>query len=257
MLLLQLLTLIVSGLLCMLKLLNGQLFLATTAMAPKGSMKGHKGAAAKAKADNKAKDPKAAEERRTISNFITQMSKSTDPNKQSLISHYKSLSRFDEQKKEILQKWWMDKTCSWSQSYLKEITSSTASSSTEGQGFGTKYQAAKILSMDLADPSLDVVLQGIPHNMDWNLEDPLEHGYHTAGLKRFDLSYLRAHQTKQTTVEKKETLSATQWASKAKVSLEDEPPEQQATIKFEFPMHASLKAIVPVLHSMKGHLIMP
>ena len=106
-------------------------------------MKGHKGAAAKAKADNKAKDPKAAEERRTISNFITQMSKSTDPNKQSLISHYKSLSRFDEQKKEILQKWRMDKTCSWSQSYLKEITSSTASSSTEGQGFGTKVPGSQ------------------------------------------------------------------------------------------------------------------
>ena len=115
-----------------------------------------------------------------------------------------------------------------------------------GSGFWHKVPGSQDLSMDPADPSLDVVLQGIPHNMDWNLEDPLAHGYHTAGLKRFDLSYLRAHQTKQTTVEKKETLSATQWASKAKVSLEDEPPEQQATIKFEFPMHASLKAIVPV-----------
>ena len=64
------------------------------------------------------KDKNAADElRKQQANMLTQLAKSTGPNKQGMLAHYKALPRFSDQKKELLSLWTKDKSCKWHSSW--------------------------------------------------------------------------------------------------------------------------------------------
>ena len=80
----------------------------------------------------------SAQERKDLSNFITQLKNSTDPNKMQVYTMYQGMSRFDSQKKEIIRKWKMDKSCKWVNSMEQQISATTEAKSTTLEGWGTK-----------------------------------------------------------------------------------------------------------------------
>ena len=57
--------------------------------------------------------------RKQQSNMLTQLTKSSDPNKQGVLATYKALPRFSDQKKELLSLWAKDKSCKWHSSWKK------------------------------------------------------------------------------------------------------------------------------------------
>lgn len=111
--------------------------IAASTMAPK------KTAAASAKKGVRKDDAEVEQvSRGDTSNMLTQLSNASkkDPtgDHAQLLKMYKSLSRFDSKKQEILRKWKLDKTCQWQNSYSKSISSEQTAASKVGVGFGTK-----------------------------------------------------------------------------------------------------------------------
>ena len=75
-------------------------------------------------------------------NFLIQMANTKDPTKLQLINHYKSLGRFDIEKKQMLEMWKRDKSCKWFVSYARTKGISKTSEATGFTGFGTKWLAS-------------------------------------------------------------------------------------------------------------------
>jgi hypothetical protein len=76
-----------------------------------------KKAAPKAKekvaAKKAAKSEAAAMDKGEVANMLGSLKGSKDPQKQELLTYYRSLSRFDSQKSELLKKWKADRSCKW------------------------------------------------------------------------------------------------------------------------------------------------
>jgi len=75
-----------------------------------------------------------------VSNFLGQLSHSTDPNKKQTLQLYKGLGRFDSQKADILQKWKNDKSCRWVTEFYHEKTSMVVTTTESLQGYGSRRQ---------------------------------------------------------------------------------------------------------------------
>ena len=118
-------------------------------MSPKAAPKAAKSAAKSGKAvakHNHGQPPDDDEDagshsRKDISNFLTQLKSSHDPNKQHVLSLYKGASRFALEKAALLQKWKLDKSCKWVSTYPQELSSETTVKDTVVEGFGTRSHA--------------------------------------------------------------------------------------------------------------------
>lgn len=77
--------------------------------------------------------------RKDISNMLTSLKGSSDPNKVQVLQKYQSLSRFDPEKANILKKWKLDKSCKWVSSYSQEVTQEKATKHKELEGYGTRH----------------------------------------------------------------------------------------------------------------------
>jgi hypothetical protein len=77
--------------------------------------------------------------RKDISNMLTSLKGSSDPNKVQVLQKYQSLSRFDPEKANILKKWKLDKSCKWASSYSQEVTQEKATKHKELEGYGTRH----------------------------------------------------------------------------------------------------------------------
>jgi hypothetical protein len=77
-------------------------------------------------------------ERKDISNMLTQAKnpKASDDQK-NMLQLYQSYPRFDARKKEMLNKWRGDKTCSWVSQYSEVSSKSNEVDNTSLHGYGT------------------------------------------------------------------------------------------------------------------------
>ena len=94
-----------------------------------------KKAAPKAKekvaAKKAAKSEAAAMDKGEVANMLGSLKGSKDPQKQELLTYYRSLSRFDSQKSELLKKWKADRSCKWLGSYMESRTQSASTTNEE------------------------------------------------------------------------------------------------------------------------------
>lgn len=94
---------------------------------------------AKAKAEEK-------DNRKDQSNMITQLKAGAnkgDEAKQKALNIYQALPRFSDEKKKMLEKWKLDKTCSWAVSMTNTFEESHQSSQNSQSGFVTKFLGSK------------------------------------------------------------------------------------------------------------------
>jgi hypothetical protein len=73
-----------------------------------------------------------------VSNFLTQSKGSTNPDKLNTLALYQSLSRFDQEKKNLVAKWKLDKSCKWFSEYIRSREKETVVSTEALLGFGTR-----------------------------------------------------------------------------------------------------------------------
>lgn len=146
----------------------------------------------------------------------TSVDEEGDEAKSALLDEYCKLSLRDPKKNDILKKWLGDKSCQWWASYAESTTVGTTKSHDTFQGYGTKwlscicfvffyflillsvsllvscrYVVADILKIPASSIDLDSVCSELPHDFDWDMEDPVEKGYAKAGLARFDLAKVK------------------------------------------------------------------
>ena len=93
------------------------------------------------RAGGKDKQPKVHDqERKDISNMLKQAKNSSATAEQkTMLQLYQSYPRFDAKKKEILNKWRGDKTCSWVSSYAEVNTKSNEVEDKSVHGYGTMF----------------------------------------------------------------------------------------------------------------------
>ena len=93
-------------------------------------------AEANAKADE---DAKKIAEKKQISNMITTLKNGAQsPERAATLNYYKSLGHFDKEKKTILERFYLDKSCKWFTQYYEEKIKSDEVKDTSLRGFGTK-----------------------------------------------------------------------------------------------------------------------
>jgi hypothetical protein len=73
-----------------------------------------------------------------VSNFLTQMKTSAHPDKVATLALYKSLGRFDQEKKNLVAKWKLDKSCKWFSEYTQSREKETIVATESLLGFGTR-----------------------------------------------------------------------------------------------------------------------
>ena len=79
-------------------------------------------------------------ERKDMSNMLTQAKKTCASIEQkAMLQLYQSCSRFDPKKKELLNKWRADKTCSWVSQYTEVSSKGTEVEQKSVHGYGTMY----------------------------------------------------------------------------------------------------------------------
>ena len=140
--------------------------------APKPSAKQAKDAKSKPPGQEAA----LASSRGDISNMLTQLKSSSDPNKQQVLAMYKAQGRFSAEKAAILQKWKMDKSCKWAATYQQEKTTETVVKDTVLEGYGTRCGACtkSLGEHDALIMFVDYSLLGIAHScfLSFNLHVP-------------------------------------------------------------------------------------
>ncbi|CAE7800166.1 unnamed protein product [Symbiodinium necroappetens] len=162
-------------------------------------------AAAKAKVLVK-KEPgtSAAEDKKDLCNFLTQVKGSDQPDKVAVYKHYTSLGRYDKQKKELLALWKNDKSCKWYGSWSKRVTFTEKEEAEGRTGFGTRFQVASLLEMPadskefLAVEKSLVLMDGMADDQ-WDEKDPTQVAFAKAKLKRFHLAKIAVTFGKTTT----------------------------------------------------------
>ena len=61
------------------------------------------------------------------------------PDQETVWSKYKSLGRFDQDKKELIANWKMDKSCKWMQSFSKSLEKTASVECEIISGWGTRH----------------------------------------------------------------------------------------------------------------------
>ena len=153
---------------------------ALLAMAPRGVKK-------------EPKDKTGADDlRKQQANMVTQLAKSTDPNKQGVLAAYKALPRFSDQKKELLSLWAKDKSCKWHSSWKKTVLSDEKETVSQRLGFGTRFSLAELLEMPPDSKEFKAVEKSLEEqglcDDEWDEGDVTQKAYKLAKLKRWDLS---------------------------------------------------------------------
>ena len=176
----------------------------------------------------------ADDDRKDSRNMLTQASNaSATSDQKAMLELYKSYPRFDDKKKEILNKWRGDKSCSWITSYV-EVNTKTNEVDTRGlHGHGTmcisqlinaacimyvlhvlymyhtiqllpRYDVAALANLKLEIPVqkklCDAICAGLEQDDDWDESDLFEKAYKASGLKRYklDKKLLTASSLKET-----------------------------------------------------------
>ena len=197
-------------------------------------------------------------------NLITTLKRvSQDPqvaaDRKKLLDFYQSLPRMSEEKEQLLQKWQQDKSCRWVRSYL-ERQSTTLEVARDGkQGWGTIFQLADLLKMRMDDPVqkelVEKIAAGLPHDMDWDEENPIERAYKQAELVRYniafnDLSSMKLQVSKS--AEREDVLEGAEAFTGAGSSTDDGTP-LEATMKEE-PKEPSVQGLLDSLRKLDMRL---
>ena len=144
------------------------------------------------KKEPKEKNASAEEVRKQQANMLTQLSKSTDPDKQGVLASYRALPRFSEQKKELLSMWAKDKSCKWHSSWKKTVLSDEKETVSQRLGFGTRFALAELLEMPPESKEFKAVEKALEEkglcDDEWDEADVTQNAYKQTKLKRWDLS---------------------------------------------------------------------
>jgi len=144
------------------------------------------------KKEPKEKNASAEEVRKQQANMLTQLSKSTDPDKQGVLASYRALPRFSEQKKELLSMWAKDKSCKWHSSWKKTVLSDEKETVSQRLGFGTRFALAELLEMPPESKEFKAVEKALEEkglcDDGWDEADVTQNAYKQTKLKRWDLS---------------------------------------------------------------------
>ena len=136
--------------------------------------------------------PDADDLRKQQANMLTQLAKSSDPNKQGVLATYRALPRFSEQKKELLSLWAKDKSCKWHSSWKKTVLSEEKETVSQRLGFGTRFALAELLEMPPDSKEFKAVEKCLEDeglcDDEWDEADVTQKAYKLAKLKRWDLS---------------------------------------------------------------------
>ena len=101
---------------------------------------------ASAKPKTNVKPPEeAAQDKKDMSNMLTQLKKATSAEKEKvqLLEIYQSLPRFSEEKLKLLKQWKLDKSCKWIGQYQESRALTNTTSESIQDGFATKYLDCK------------------------------------------------------------------------------------------------------------------
>ena len=226
---------------------------------------------AKTKANSQAVEPKAvrrtgkgpkvksehmspADMKKAQSNYVTQMkAKEKHPETMSegeakAWSDYKALPRFSDTKARLVDMWLRDKKLT------KYSTSSASSQVSEEKdqdhvlhGYGTQWQIARSLDMDVHSPDFQAILTSLPCDHDWNEENPIERVFKQQAFKRYHLEGLKGMSlTTTSNAMKHEIAERSNDHDMARGSLMDKP---EAEIEIANPKFLALGDHIKVLQS--------
>jgi hypothetical protein len=112
-------------------------------MAPRTEAAAKENVAQGAPPPKKAKTAVDDVDKKAQSNFVTQMAAGQQkgtltPDQQDAWSKYRSMGRFDVDKKELIAQWKVDKSCKWIQHFSKSSEKETSVASETISGWGTR-----------------------------------------------------------------------------------------------------------------------
>ena len=132
--------------------------------------------------------PNVAMNKGDVSAMLGTLGRGTQtPERSAVLAKYKSLDRFDKEKAAILEKFRLDKSCKWWGTYAKESKKEASNEDACLTGFGTMFMVADALKMPYDHPLLTDILQELPQDDKWEMEDPMERIYAKKGLVRYHL----------------------------------------------------------------------
>jgi hypothetical protein len=147
-----------------------------------------KAAEEKKRAAEAAGDLAVAEQRRALSNFVTQ-AKNADSGSQleKAYEFYKTLPLHSDVKTKVALSWKADKTCSWLNTLVEKNTSKDTVTQARAHGWRTKYMIAKDLGMDVGSAEFEHILACYKNGGTsvWNENDPAEKPFKTVGLDAY------------------------------------------------------------------------
>ncbi|CAE7607779.1 unnamed protein product [Symbiodinium sp. CCMP2592] len=139
--------------------------------APEGTA-GTEGALAVSKAD--------------VSNFLGRMKAAGGGPQKDLLNFYQLLPRYDSRKQEIVQKWKLDRSCSWAQNYTEQESKKTKCSRQSTVGWLTRWEVADSLKMDVDSELFKEMLAELESSEDqWDLKSPQEAFLSKKGEKKY------------------------------------------------------------------------
>ncbi|CAE7868884.1 unnamed protein product, partial [Symbiodinium necroappetens] len=112
--------------------------------------------------------------------------------KRKFLDEYQACKLFDPRKSELLTLWQGDKSLkTWAEATVQH-SEQTSHSSQSKQSYGTLYDVAKIMNLDISQPPqkklLDKALLKLESDDLWSETNPLEQTYKEEGLKRYHFS---------------------------------------------------------------------
>lgn len=253
------------------------------AMAPKGVKKPSKQAKAAKQAE--------ADAKKLLQSSLIMAGKTSSPtsDRGQAYAAYCASPKFSAERDKILGLFKADKSCKWvaTVSRVKSFDQSSKQSGSEGvctkcsntlvrclqlsklsrvfqhsveQSFHSfRYELAGLLSMTVESPGFDFILAEIPSlgPESWSDENPVHRGYKAAGLRQYDVSYVRGLVDKSAIETEKDemTLHSHKDSKDSFGMLTAGGSSASSSVKLEVPQMADLNNLVPNLNKQSRDLL--
>lgn len=206
-------------------------------------------------------DADATIKRLRQSNMMTQLSNAAkrigtskeqdgDDEKAAAFNLYRSFSRFDQRKTDMLAKWEKDKSCkSWLNTYQQKDLKAESVKFEGVTGYGTKHDVATFLNLPVEHAIVQAVLEELPQDDDWNDEDMMQRAYKKANEKRYNLMGLKKSCGKEDTTWKHEESIESSKSSKDKKLADAAEGNDTVAVEIKNPLYVEFHALLTVLKS--------
>ena len=163
----------------------------------------------------------------------------------------------DKMKNSILLKWLNDPKCNWTNTGSTEVVNEKVEVNTKEKGYGTCYDAAKLMHMDYnVNPTLvDKILEDIPFDDQWDVTNGIQAGYKKAGLKRYKLELI--HMTVEEDKDSKKDIMTSTANKKGKLNLTDlavnsaDASVASSNVEVLHPEYVAMQQDTPLLYCHK------